>query len=286
MSDFVSSSMGRLGFGLPQGFNPTAVYQKRDTVSWDSSTFVVLRDGVTGIEPTDDGVNYRLFAGRGADGSSNAVWHAGTDVTGTGAGIVAGVPGSAAGDMYTNSDTGNVYIATAAGVWDFVRNVNGTDGKDGLTTCVNGIAQVDGEIKLTGKDINVSAENAQSIADALDEIPTAPIPLSWKRGGLNKSNADAAEAREALGLKSGATREIQHGAVSFTMLPNETASVAMTFPTPFLGAPHISLGMNNNTPYNKRISLSNPTATGATFYCDYTGAATGASVTIHWIAAY
>lgn len=123
-------------------------------------------------------------------------------------------------------------------------------------------------------------------------------PKEWRIGDwvyraitaqdISALQANVQETRDEIptGLKSGATREIQCGAVTFTMLPNETASIAVTFPTPFSGTPRIALGLNNNTPYNKNIGFGNPTSTGVTLYCYYSGAATGASVTIHWTAVY
>lgn len=65
----------------------------------------------------------------GSQGESSS-WYSGTSVTGTGTGISAGVTGSKANDLYINTDTGNVYQATAANTWDFKLNIKGADGSN------------------------------------------------------------------------------------------------------------------------------------------------------------
>lgn len=294
MGDFVSTSMGRLGFSLPRAFLITDVYNKRDIVLWQSSAYVVLRDGVTGITPGDDGVTYALFAGRGEPGASNAVWHAGTAVSGTGTGIVASVPGSKTGDMYINQDTGDVYIAIDADTWDFVRNVTGQKGADGQGVPIGGTmgqmlskasaADFDTRWKaLLAADIGTATADT-SVQEALDTIPTASAPLSLAGGGLGASHANAAEARTTLGLKSGALRETQQGVFALTMLPGETASAVMDFPIPFLSTPRMAVALNNSSPYNKSVGVAAITATSATFYLYYSGTAVGATASIQWIA--
>ena len=167
--NYVETAEGRLGYGLPLGYNPSAAYALRDVVHFGGSSYVVLQDGVSGMEPMDDGVHYSLLVRSGADGSGNAVWHAGTAVTGTGSGVVAGVPGSRAGDMYVNEDSGNLYIATAADTWRYLRNING------LSTNVNGVEQVGGRIDINSADIPIAGSPNASVQDALNNRMIPPL---------------------------------------------------------------------------------------------------------------
>jgi len=67
---------------------------------------------------------------KGGSGTS-AYWFSGTAVTGTGTNISASVANSKAGDMYLNTSSYNVYIATAANLWDYKCNIKGATGADG-----------------------------------------------------------------------------------------------------------------------------------------------------------
>lgn len=66
----------------------------------------------------------------GADGAS-AYWFTGSAVTGTGSNISASVTGSKAGDMYLNTSSYNVYLATAANTWTYKCNIKGAQGETG-----------------------------------------------------------------------------------------------------------------------------------------------------------
>lgn len=50
-------------------YNPSTTYQRLNNVLYLGSTYGVLRDGVVGVTPTDDGINYTLVAKAGTDGT-------------------------------------------------------------------------------------------------------------------------------------------------------------------------------------------------------------------------
>ena len=137
--------------------------------------------------PSDDRVNYAMLAQRGADGAGNARIFVGTAVTGKGSAISAVVAGSAAGDVYINSETGDLYQASAADVWAWQMNLLASSAK------VNNIQAVDGNITLTGQNVPMSAtdertvqqavaENTQAIKDALGGLTFA---VNADDGGLD-----------------------------------------------------------------------------------------------------
>lgn len=49
-------------------YDATAVFDFPNLIKWNGSTFIALQE-VTGVVPTDDGINYRLVAQRGVDGT-------------------------------------------------------------------------------------------------------------------------------------------------------------------------------------------------------------------------
>ena len=111
----------------------------------------------------------------------------GTAVTGKGSAISAVVAGSAAGDVYINSETGDLYQASAADVWAWQMNLLASSAK------VNNIQAVDGNITLTGQNVPMSAtdertvqqavaENTQAIKDALGGLTFA---VNADDGGLD-----------------------------------------------------------------------------------------------------
>lgn len=185
-SYYMETPEGRIGYGLPQPYNAATPYTLRDCVTWQGSTYIVLKD-VQGVTPSDDRVNYALLAQRGAPGAGNARIFVGTAVTGKGSAISVAVEGSAAGDVYINSETGDLYQASAADVWAWKMNLLASSAK------VNNIQAVDGNIALTGQDVPMSAtdarpvrqavaENTQTIKDALGGLTFA---INAGDGGLD-----------------------------------------------------------------------------------------------------
>ncbi len=169
MADYVQTAAGRVGYGLPVPYNATAVYRLRDVVQYQGGAYVALLDGVTGIAPSDDGVNYRLLCARGEQGDSNAEWFTGTAVAGRGTGIIAGVPGSSEGDMYLNSETSDVYSATAPDTWDWVMNM-----AEAITVTAASVPTADGS----------------TVQEALDEHDTAIAELDARVDDLDAGVAD------------------------------------------------------------------------------------------------
>lgn len=64
-------------------FNLSATYYFPNLIKWNGSTFIALKE-VTGLTPIDDGINYRLVAQRGVDGTGavSSVNGIGPDVNG------------------------------------------------------------------------------------------------------------------------------------------------------------------------------------------------------------
>ena len=103
----------------------------------------------------------------------NAQWFTGTAVNGTGTNISATVSGSKAGDMYLNSNTQRVYIATAANTWDYVCNIKGEQGTpgsivstayrfigDGLHPCALKAGNLQDSIALRQADAHIIINNS------------------------------------------------------------------------------------------------------------------------------
>ena len=79
----------------------------------------------------------------------------------------------------------------------------GADGKDGLTTSVNGVVQVDGNVTLTASDINAGGASVQDTLESLIASNAAKLPLTGgtMEGALGfSSTAFAKETCTNLGL--------------------------------------------------------------------------------------
>lgn len=161
-SYYMETPEGRIGYGLPQSYDPAKRYTLRDCVTWQGSSYIVLRD-VQGKTPSDDRINYAMLAQRGADGVGNARIFVGTAVTGKGSAASVVVEDSAAGDVYINSETGDLYQAPAADVWAWQMNLLASSAK------VNGIQAIDGNITLTGQNVPMSSTDARPMQQAVDE---------------------------------------------------------------------------------------------------------------------
>ena len=161
-SYYMETPEGRIGYGLPQPYDPAKQYTLRDCVTWQGSSYIVLQE-VQGTTPSDDRINYAMLAQRGADGAGNARIFVGTAVTGKGSAVSVVVEGSTAGDVYINSETGNLYQATAADVWAWQMNLLASSAK------VNGIQAVDDNIELTGQNVPMSSTDARPMQQAVDE---------------------------------------------------------------------------------------------------------------------
>lgn len=92
----------------------------------------------------------------GSDGRDGTKIFTGTVVTGTTTSISAAVTDSAANDLYINSSTGNLYIASAADTWNYLFTIKGIAGSAG-TQIFTGTA-------VTGTDGTISGDVTGSSA--------------------------------------------------------------------------------------------------------------------------
>lgn len=179
---YMETPEGRIGYGLPQPYDPQATYVLRDCVTWQGSSYIVLGN-VQGVTPSDDRIHYALIAQRGADGAGNARIFVGTAVTGKGDSIQAVVNGSSANDIYINDQTGDLYQATAADTWAWQMNLLAS------RVTVNGVKEQDGNIDLTGEDIAVSGDDertvSEAIAETVDMLGGFTLALNAQDGGLD-----------------------------------------------------------------------------------------------------
>ena len=110
--------------------------------TWYSGTQYSNNEGIIGdfFYDTDDcNIYQKTNAGwdlisniKGEQGIRGAVWLTGGAVTGTGSSIAATVTGAQIGDLYLNNsgaDAGNLYKCKAENTWEFITNINGTDGQ-------------------------------------------------------------------------------------------------------------------------------------------------------------
>ncbi len=67
------------------------------------------KDGVDGSNGQD-----------GVKGNDGATWLTGTAIEGTGTGIIVEIEGAKIGDLYLNTETGNIYKCVAINTWDYL----------------------------------------------------------------------------------------------------------------------------------------------------------------------
>ena len=70
MSEKVKTILGKVGFTPKGAYSAEEGYQRLDVVSHDGSSYIVLKDGIKGITPTNDNVNYMLVASKGEKGDA------------------------------------------------------------------------------------------------------------------------------------------------------------------------------------------------------------------------
>ena len=70
MSEKVKTILGKVGFSPKGAYSAEMDYQRLDIVSHEGSSYIVLKDGIKGITPTDDNVNYMLVASKGDKGDA------------------------------------------------------------------------------------------------------------------------------------------------------------------------------------------------------------------------
>lgn len=110
--------------------------------TWYSGTQYSAEEGKLGdfFYDTDDcDIYQKTNAGwdlisniKGNQGARGSAWLTGDVVTGTGSSITASVVDARVGDLYLNNsgdNAGNLYRCKAANTWEFITNINGTDGE-------------------------------------------------------------------------------------------------------------------------------------------------------------
>ncbi|MBQ2161380.1 MAG: hypothetical protein II444_06065, partial [Firmicutes bacterium] len=128
-----NGSDGRDGTKIFTGTVVTGTTTSISAAVTDSAANDLYVNSSTGnlyIATAADTWNY-LFTLKGTAGSAGTQIFTGTAVTGTDGTISGDVPGSAAGDFYINSSTGNFYKAVAANSWNYMFCSKGKDGQDG-----------------------------------------------------------------------------------------------------------------------------------------------------------
>ena len=70
MSEKVRTILGKVGFSPKGEYSNESSYDRLDVVSHNGSSYAVLKNGISGIEPSDDKVNYMLIAAKGDKGDA------------------------------------------------------------------------------------------------------------------------------------------------------------------------------------------------------------------------
>lgn len=93
----------------------SAIYIKTEN-GWEFQGSLKGQDGKNGT----DGSNGQ----NGEKGIDGAMWLSGTAIEGTSEGIITQVEGAKIGDLYLNTDTGNVYKCVAKDTWDYLTTLS------------------------------------------------------------------------------------------------------------------------------------------------------------------
>lgn len=154
----------------------TSTYHVYKATAANTWGYVCNIEGATGSNGTN-----------GTNGTS-AFWFTGTAVTGTGTGISASVSNSKAGDMYLNTSTYNVYLATAANKWDYKCNIKGATGSNGSNGS-NGAAAGFGT-PTASVDANVGTPSVTITASGADTAKVFNFAFKNLKGqpGTNGTN--------------------------------------------------------------------------------------------------
>ncbi|MER2030927.1 MAG: hypothetical protein ABS903_17325 [Solibacillus sp.] len=120
---------------------PSATFNYPNLIKWEGSTYIALKE-VTGITPSDDGINYRLIAEKGAQGDKGE--------QGTGVNILgefnepSELPSSGkVGDAYLIK--GRLWVwSELTNSWADVGNIQGPQGPQGIQG-VPGVKGIDGK---------------------------------------------------------------------------------------------------------------------------------------------
>ena len=196
-------------------------------------------------------------------------WYNGTLVAAAGE---TDVDGSAAGDYYINTDTFDVYHATAANTWELVGNIKGNSGSTGIFFgAYDGSDGEPPEDAVLWIDPNEAADT--------DFLTTDTLVLALS----SISNDISIEANEFSGFTMRCGKIlIQTGDATITpSASNTNTSLSVAFPVEFATAPFVIGAPKTGVPASVYVSTYAATTTGFTIVLNRSGTTlTG----IKWIA--
>ena len=70
MSEKVKTILGKVGFSPRGAYSGENTYDRLDVIEHGGSSFVALKNGLSGVEPSDDKENYMLLASKGDNGDA------------------------------------------------------------------------------------------------------------------------------------------------------------------------------------------------------------------------
>lgn len=70
MSEKVKTILGKVGFSPRGAYSGENTYDRLDVIEHGGSSFVALKNGLSGVEPSDDKENYMLLASKGDKGDA------------------------------------------------------------------------------------------------------------------------------------------------------------------------------------------------------------------------
>ena len=196
-------------------------------------------------------------------------WYNGTLVTAAGE---TDVDGSAAGDYYINTDTFDVYHATAANTWELVGNIKGNSGSTGIF-----FGAYDGSDGEPPEDAVLWIDPNEAADTDFLTIDTLVSALS------SVSNDISIEANEFSGFTMRCGKIlIQTGDATITpSASNTNTSLSVAFPVEYTTAPFVIGGPKTGVPASVYVSTYAATTTGFTIVLNRSGTTlTG----IKWIA--
>lgn len=260
-----------------------------------SQTTTSTQDGGNNVYTfTDMSGNTSTFTTKnGSKGSpgnngTSAYWFAGTAVTGTGSSISASVTNSKANDMYLNTSTYNVYIATATNTWKYLCNIKGANGTNATTTSVattsaNGLMSSTDKTKLngiaegatantgtiTGIKMNGSSKGTSGVVD-LGTVLTSHQDISGKVDKVNGKGLSTNDFTTTLknkldGIASGAEVNTMTGVKGSSESSYRTGNVSIS-------KDNIGLGnVDNKSSATIRGEITSSNVTSALGYTPLSG---------------
>ena len=268
-----------------------------------------------------DGHKHIAFAlPRGIQGVRGTRTFTGAAVTGTSAAPApypTGIPEAVEGDRYQyvgpdHENIGNEYRCTLGGppeaaLWVYEQNLRGAPGEGAVNSVCRIYPDTWGNVALTGAELPAGPEDGLTVAEALearvkvediaDNLATTVAgkaldarqgkalsdALALKQDEIGSDNA--ASVRAALGLKLGATREVQRSTATIAASANSTVTVSIDFPAPFSGTPSVAVSLNTSAPADRTLAVTAVSATGMTVVL-YNGTSYTGNLVVYWIAAY